>query len=90
MKNVYEDKLDGVVQPEDCLGCHIEVDTDQGQNGNVHRAEPPGEQVDEVFLEGDKIPSVVANPGHFASQITSTQITSHLFLDALASLAFKL
>ena len=32
MKDVYEDKLETVVQPEDSLGCHIESHTEQGQN----------------------------------------------------------
>ena len=83
MKDVYEDKMDSVVQPEDSLGCHIEIDTDQGQNGNVCRAEPPREQIEEVFLEGDQVPSVVANPRHFSSFFISTQITSHLFFKVI-------
>ena len=32
MKDVYEDKLETVEQPEDSLGCHIESHTDQGQH----------------------------------------------------------
>ena len=67
MKDVYEEKLDSVVQPEDSPGCHIETDTQKGQHGNVSRTEPPHEQIDEVFLKGDQIPPVVANPGHISS-----------------------
>ena len=78
MKDVYEDKLKTVVQPEDSRGCHVESHTDQGQDGNVSRTEPPREQIEEVFLEGDQVPSVVANPRHFSSFFISTQITSHL------------
>ena len=79
MKDVYEDKLETVVQPEDSIGCHIKSHTDQGQNGNVCNKEQPREQIDEVFLEGYQIPSVVAYPGHLSSLMSSTQITSHLF-----------
>ena len=53
MKDVDEDKLDTVVQPEDSLGGHVEPQTGQGQNDDVNRTEPPREQVDKVFREGD-------------------------------------
>ena len=83
MKDVYEEKLDSVVQPENSPGCHIDADTEQGQHGKVSRTEPPHEQIDEVFLKGDQIPPIVANPGHFSSCNTSTQVTSHLFSKVL-------
>ena len=83
MKDVYEDKLKTVVQPEDSRGCHVESHTDQGQNGNVSRTEPPHEQIDEVFLEGYQISSVVADPGHFSSLVASTQKTPHLFVKVM-------
>ena len=35
MKDVDEDKLDTVVQPEDSLGGHVESQTGQGQNDDV-------------------------------------------------------
>ena len=53
MKDVYEDKLDTVVQPEDSVGGQVERQAGEGQDGDVSRTEPPGEQVDEVLHEGD-------------------------------------
>ena len=53
VKDVYEDKLDTVVQPEDSVGGQVERQAGEGQDGDVSRTEPPGEQVDEVLHEGD-------------------------------------
>ena len=83
MKDVYEDKLKTVVQLEDSRGCHVESHTDQGQDGNVSRTEPPHEQIDKVFLECDQISSVVPDPGHFSSLMASTQVTPHLFVKVM-------